>query len=44
MIDKINIQGNKMYTISKDAKVNSMPLTENNVNYIKSQNKIKLIP
>lgn len=41
MIDKINIQGNKMYTISKDAKVNSMPLTENNVNYIKSQNKIE---
>lgn len=41
MIDKINIQGNKMYTISKDAKVDSMSLTENNVNYIKSQNKIE---
>lgn len=41
MIDKINIQGNKMYTISKNAKVNSMPFTENNVNYIKSQNKIE---
>lgn len=41
MINKINIQGDKMFTISKDAKVNSMPFTENNVNYIKSQNKIE---
>ena len=27
------------YTITKDAKVNSMSLTESNVNYVKSQNK-----
>ena len=41
MIEKIDIQGDKMYTITKDAKVNSMSLTESNVNYVKSQNKIE---
>lgn len=39
MIEKINIQGNKMYTISDNSKIHSMLLTENNIHYIKSKNK-----
>ena len=40
MIEKINIQGNKMYTISDNSKIHSMLLTENNIHYIKSKNKL----
>ena len=40
MIEKIEIQKDKMYTISDDAKVRSMPISKTNIQKIKIQNEL----